>query len=438
MSSQILAKCDYPRDKACAVAITDKLTFGELKTAIAKGLGIELKGYSYTVVAFGTLPRAIDHDDKALCCGSDNKSLQLKANQTLLLGAPAHLKPLIKRVKKEKEEKKSESGSSDKRAQAWKDFKPATILDKLLKFIEQKDTKKQKNAMEYCEAYAQEVLKSKTFASLPESVVVDLLKSDSLNCPELDIFKAALAWAKAECGRTKKDFSKTDDVKEVLKKIYPLIRYPNMQIGDVAGEVANSNLLDQSHLLALFSYIGLRSSSEKAKLPDELKEFSAKPRKGRAKLNAWKFVSKGYSITLSEDDKKAAGGTGNVKTNEWDSTDSEVVIHFRIDTCSYMGIAIVGEGCSPSMDSESIHSTYGCYLHYYTGTRYSNGSSVTSAGTFTSGDIVTFQVKDGSLKTYKNNTYYDTYTVPKKGCFGGYLSSSTMSIVENDKWVPNT
>jgi hypothetical protein len=63
-----------------------------------------------------------------------------------------------------------------------------------------------------------------------------------------------------------------------------------MPITDIAGEVAQSNLLDQSVLLALFGYIGQKSSDTKVSLPSELKAWSAKARKPRAGVCAHRPV----------------------------------------------------------------------------------------------------------------------------------------------------
>jgi len=128
--------------------------------------------------------------------------------------------------------------------------------------------------------YASDIFKADGFVELAYDDVLQILKGDGISASETEVMNAAIAWAKAECKRTKTEDS-NDNVKKAMKDLLYAIRFPLMAL----QELAMIKLLDQSQLLALFTYAGQKSSDPKsAHLDDSLKAFSAKARKPRAPI----------------------------------------------------------------------------------------------------------------------------------------------------------
>jgi len=75
-----------------------------------------------------------------------------------------------------------------------------------------------------------------------------------------------LKWGQAECKRQGKDAS-TDNVKEVLTKIIPLVRFPIMNLEDIAGQVAPSGFVSQEGLLELFRWVSITDEKERSATP---------------------------------------------------------------------------------------------------------------------------------------------------------------------------
>jgi len=85
-----------------------------------------------------------------------------------------------------------------------------------------------------------------------------------------------MAWAKAELKRNGEKESDGPALKKCLEAndLFNCIRFPCMDMADIAGKLAASNFFDQSQLLALFTYIGA-SNDNKPKT-----KFNTKPREG--------------------------------------------------------------------------------------------------------------------------------------------------------------
>lgn len=80
---------------------------------------------------------------------------------------------------------------------------------------------------------ASEVLAGAEFTSIPHKTLCALLERDSLECAELELFKATLRWAEAECVRRGLDDPTSDANKRaVLAEALFLIRFPVMCVVD--------------------------------------------------------------------------------------------------------------------------------------------------------------------------------------------------------------
>eukprot|EP00456_Euglypha_rotunda_P017449 TRINITY_DN15999_c1_g1_i1.p1 TRINITY_DN15999_c1_g1~~TRINITY_DN15999_c1_g1_i1.p1 ORF type:complete len:316 (+),score=35.24 TRINITY_DN15999_c1_g1_i1:96-1043(+) len=133
----------------------------------------------------------------------------------------------------------------------------------------------------YIEEFTDDVLAVDSFTRLPKSYVLKILQSERLTCDEIALFKAVQRWGKAQMKDEK------DDIKEIVKDLLPEIRFPLMELSDIASYVGPSGLLPETELLKLFSYISVVDDKVRSTLPSL--PYSAEPRSGgkRCKYTAF-------------------------------------------------------------------------------------------------------------------------------------------------------
>jgi hypothetical protein len=436
--SKLLFRLDYPRDKACVVSVDEKTTFAEVKAAAAKSLEVSLKDYSYICVGFRVLPKDLSKvEDKTAIL---DKSTGVTAGSSIVALAPAYIKPLIKRVQKKKEDEKKKSSTD---ASVYKQFTIQNIFKKIAGFVEKKDAKNLKFAHEYVEMFGKDIFKkNKEWTDQKYELVEEIVKSDKLNAKELEVFDAVVAWGEAECKRQKLSADKPEDLKKALKGLFALIRFPCMGLQDIAVSVEKTKLLEQQQLLALFTYLGQKSSSDsKPTLDDCLKGMITKERKGRTPFGVFSFDSsnKGSMMTLSNDDKTVKQTSGS---NQWNSVCCKEwvksgvhVVKMRIDGDSgshWLFLGVVARSYSGYNDTSSGYighdsvswgfSNGGGYPY-----AYSSGSSRNYGTVYRQGDVITMTLDmDNKNVSYKVND--NDYSV----CFTGLPDEVTVAVTTYD------
>jgi len=124
---------------------------------------------------------------------------------------------------------------------------------------------------------------AKDILAKPEKIKLDTLKvifkSDTLAIPEAELLDAACKWGRAEIKKT----SSTKGLKAVLEEagLFQLIRFPCMDMSEVAGKVTPAGLLTEVQLLELYTYLSGKFGGLKSPLPASLKGLNTKPREGR-------------------------------------------------------------------------------------------------------------------------------------------------------------
>jgi len=96
------------------------------------------------------------------------------------------------------------------------------------------------------------------------------------------VFKALVKWGEAKVKESK---DKTD-LKTVTKDLLKYVRFPLLQMNDMATIVAPSNLIEPSQLVGLFSYLSVTDEKVRALLPNP--GFETKEREGSASWDAKK------------------------------------------------------------------------------------------------------------------------------------------------------
>jgi len=152
--------------------------------------------------------------------------------------------------------------------------------------------------LKFIEENADEIVKSDAFTRLSKDRLAVILKSDKLAIEEIDLFKGLQKWAEVEAKKTE-----SKDLKLVVKDLIKLIRFPTMEINQVASVVAPSLLLEQAQLVTLFSYVSVPDEKVRALLPDP--GFPTAPREGGASSFAWDTKKHGRNVTLSNNNLTA-------------------------------------------------------------------------------------------------------------------------------------
>jgi len=123
---------------------------------------------------------------------------------------------------------------------------------------------------------AEEVFESKSFLNLSKDRLAVLVRNDGLGLDEGHLLQAVLKWAREEL--RKQGVKETvDEIKDLLKDITPHIRFPTMEVAELAGTVADSGLLTDDQLLSLFQYIAMKDEKDRARIPCA---FNSKARGG--------------------------------------------------------------------------------------------------------------------------------------------------------------
>jgi len=127
--------------------------------------------------------------------------------------------------------------------------------------------------MEFIEIYAPDILGNKQqFTKLPKQQMLEIIKSDRLNCKEVEVFEAVVAWGKAEAKNQKSD-DISQNLKQALADVLPHIRFPCMNTQDVAVTVVPSGLLEPSQILELFTYLGMKGGEKKTQTNKKFGNF---------------------------------------------------------------------------------------------------------------------------------------------------------------------
>jgi len=267
MSAKVAFRVDYPPSSAVS-SIKNDISVKELRAQASKALKIA-KPADYSLFAVGYLNDVIQLDGK-----DDEKvnSLGIEDNSVVFLLAPDALKPKLNKRIKKKEVAEEEDQNSDDR------YKGLTEDNVIKKFETCKNKKERVILLEYIDIHAQKIL------AKPEKIKLETLKlmfkSDTLNIPEADLLEAAVKWGKAE---SKKQGKTPKELKAVLEEagLFQLIRFPCMDMTEVAGKVTPTGFLTELQLLDLYTYLSAKMSGAKPPLPASFKGFNAKQREGR-------------------------------------------------------------------------------------------------------------------------------------------------------------
>jgi len=234
----------------------------------------------------------------------------VKSRSLIVICAPTDLKPVVERKGKKK-------GKDDDDGDDAKDKYSGLKVETIIKQWETSKGKDEKIALEFIDINMSAVLKNADFIKLDKKRVLELVKRNTLNVKEGDLFEGIVIWGRAECKRTNLDAS-ADNVRKVLEEILPLIRFPAMAMEEVATKVTPAQVLTSEQTLAVFTYLGSSKDKQKnMKMP-----YPTKPREGRRPPNwfTWSPSHKHHSLQLSEKNTVIV----STDPNYWQSVGSDI------------------------------------------------------------------------------------------------------------------
>jgi len=137
-----------------------------------------------------------------------------------------------------------------------------------------------------------DVFASEAFLKLSPARLKFILSDEFLGAEESSTFVALKNWGKAQIEKHGDELkgSETDKLKVILKDLITLIRFPVMDLEDIAAHVAPTNLLDDKQMLSLYSYCALTSDEERDKFTIS---FPTKPRQGGKRLKYTSIMDTG-------------------------------------------------------------------------------------------------------------------------------------------------
>jgi len=149
-------------------------------------------------------------------------------------------------------------------------------------------------ALDFICENADDVFDSKSFLSLSKDRLAVLLRNDNLGIDEGPLLQAVIKWGKAELKR-KEVKESPDELKDLLKDLIPHIRFPCLDVTELATTVSDSGLLTEDQLLSLFQYIAIKDEKDRQRVPCA---FNSKTRGGGFICKESKLLSRKYKKDL--------------------------------------------------------------------------------------------------------------------------------------------
>ena len=103
--------------------------------------------------------------------------------------------------------------------------------------------------------WTRDVITSQPFSNLDKEILVLLLKRDTLSASEVDLYRAAVRWARAEAARQSKP-EEPSVMREILGEALFLIRFPTISGNDFAFIIDDEcpGLLTEDDRIAIFNH----------------------------------------------------------------------------------------------------------------------------------------------------------------------------------------
>jgi len=145
--------------------------------------------------------------------------------------------------------------------------------------------------LEFIRENAEEVFASEGLNALSRERLKTLLRDDNLSIEEQSVFAAVKRWGIAQIEENDGDTKSIDELKAQIADLLPLIRFPAMDIADIAAHVAPSGLLESNQVLELFKYAAM----PEGKMRNSMEmSFLTKARSGGFSISDTKLLEPKY------------------------------------------------------------------------------------------------------------------------------------------------
>jgi len=136
------------------------------------------------------------------------------------------------------------------------ELKEDTVLPLLIR-LSKLDSSVLQTILNFIAANAHIIAQKPEFLHLSESQVAGIIGNESLEMTEINAFKRALDWGKAECARRKLDADQKN-LATVLAPILAHIRFPLMSFTEISQTVGPAGVVRAEHLVQIFTILSMK------------------------------------------------------------------------------------------------------------------------------------------------------------------------------------
>ena len=126
------------------------------------------------------------------------------------------------------------------------------LLKQAVRFVEEELVKK---CWDLIDLNTADVVASDAFVDVDKATLAELVKRESLNVQEVDLFKAVLKWGEAECSRKEIEANPKNNRAVVGNAIYQ-IRFASMTPQEFAQNASQSGILTPEEMIFFYDNIG--------------------------------------------------------------------------------------------------------------------------------------------------------------------------------------
>jgi len=161
------------------------------------------------------------------------------------------------------------------------------------------------------------ICKLSEWTKLDKKRVLALVRRNTLNIAEAELFEAIHEWAKAESKRHGTDHT-PESLRNALDNILNEIRFPCMQMDEIATRVTPTQLLKADVLLQIYTYLGSNPEKQRSMRMN----FPIKPRTPRRPPSwfSWSQSMRHNSVVLQDKNMVIT----SYDFNNWQSVAAEV------------------------------------------------------------------------------------------------------------------
>ena len=116
-----------------------------------------------------------------------------------------------------------------------------------------------RSCWKFIDKECKDVLESEEFLEVDKMDLIELVKRDTLNIKEIDLFVAINRWAENECKKLKFEAHGKQRRQILGEQILKNLRYPVMEENEFCDIVCNTELLSLSETRELLNYFSERS-----------------------------------------------------------------------------------------------------------------------------------------------------------------------------------